>query len=70
MIIIYNTIKNQIEDKYVNTCGSHVAHRVYILLHNSMALEDYHKFMRDLSKTSNLNYDLIVSTFANFINEK
>ena len=67
---IYNKVKYQSEDNYVNTCGSHVAHRIYRLINNNMTLEDYHKFMRDLSKESKFNHDLIVSTFVNLINEK
>jgi hypothetical protein len=54
----------------VNTCGSHVVHRIYRLINNNMTLEDYHKFMLDLSKKSGFNFDLIVSTFVNLINEK
>ena len=67
---IYNKAKYQSEDSYVNTCGSHVAHRIYRLINNSMALESYHKYMRDLSKESKFNFDLIVSTFVNLTNEK
>ena len=68
---IYNKVKYQNEESnFVNTCGSHVVHRIYRLINNSMTLEDYHKFMRDLSKESKFNYDLIVSTFVNLINEK
>ena len=67
---IYNKAKCQSEDSYIYTCGSHVAHRIYRLINNNMTLEDYHKFMRDLSKESKFNYDLIVSTFVNLINEK
>ena len=60
----------QSEDNYVNTRGSHVAHRIYRLVNNNMTLEQYHKFMSDLSKESKFNYDLIVSAFVNLINEK
>ena len=67
---IYNKVKYQSEDNFVNTCGSHIAHRIYRIINNNMTLEDYHKFMRDLSKESKFNYDLIVSTFINLINEK
>ena len=35
-----------------------------------MALEDYHKFMRGLSKSSKYAYDLLVRTFVNVVNEK
>ena len=44
---IYNRVKYQNEDNYVNTCGSHVAHRIYRLINNNMTLEQYHKFMSD-----------------------
>jgi hypothetical protein len=67
---IYNKTHFQDQDNFVNTCGSHVVHRIYRLINNNMTLEDYHKFMRDLSKESKFNYDLIVSTFVNLINEK
>ena len=33
---MYNNIKYQIEDTFVNTRGSHVAHRIYRLLNNNM----------------------------------
>jgi hypothetical protein len=67
---IYNKVKYQNEDNFVNTCGSHVAHRIYRLINNSMTLEDYHEFMLNLSKESKFNYDMIVSTFVNLINER
>ena len=35
---IYNKIKYQSEDNYINTCGSHVAHRIYRLINNNMSL--------------------------------
>ena len=62
---MYNHVKYQLEDTYVNTCGSHVVHRIYRLINNNMYLSDYHKFMSDLSKQSKFNYDLIVSKFVN-----
>jgi hypothetical protein len=52
---MYNKVKYQNEDNYVNTCGSHVAHRIYRLINNNMSLRDYHKFMLDLSKQSKFN---------------
>ena len=61
---IYNRIKYQLGDSFVNTCGSHVVHRIYRLINNNMVLEEYHKFMRDLMNDSKFNYDLIVSTFV------
>ena len=67
---IYNKVKHQSEDNYVNTRGSHAAHRIYRLKNNSMILEEYHKLMRGLSTESKLIYDLIVSTFVSLINEK
>ena len=62
---MYNHVKYQLEDAYVNTRGSHVVHRIYRLMNNNKFLSDYHKFMSNLSKQSNFNYDLIVSTFLN-----
>ena len=60
---IYNHIKYQDLDSLVQTCGSHIVHRVYRLLTNNMGLDEYHKFMKELKKDSKFNYDLIASTF-------
>lgn len=62
---MYNHVKYQNEDNFVNTCGSHVVHRIYRLINDNMYLSDYHKFMSNISKQTKFNYDLIVSTFIN-----
>ncbi len=59
---IYNHIKYQDLDSFVQTCGSHTAHRIYLT--SNMGLGEYRKFMKELKEESKFNYDLIVSTFA------
>ena len=61
---VYNHVKYQDQDSYVNTCGSHVCHRIYRLLHDNMDLEEYHKFMKETKEETNSNYDVIVATFV------
>ena len=61
---VYNYVKYQDQDSYVNTCGSHVCHRIYRLLHDNMDLEEYHKFMKETKEETNSNYDVIVATFV------
>ncbi|MFM7978085.1 MAG: hypothetical protein ACKPKO_02110 [Candidatus Fonsibacter sp.] len=38
---IYSNIKCQDRDSYVNTCGSHVVHRLYRLTDDGMDLQTY-----------------------------
>ena len=61
---VYNHVKYQDQDSYVNTCGNHVCHRIYRLLHDNMDLEEYHKFMKETKEETNSNYDVIVATFV------
>ena len=61
---VYNHVKYQNLDDYVNTCGSHVCHRIYRLLHDNMDLEEYHKYMKETREETGSNFDVIVATFV------
>ena len=61
---VYNHAKCQDLDSYVNTCGSHVCHRIYRLLHDNMDLEEYHKYMKETREKTGSNFDVIVATFV------
>ena len=61
---IYNHIKYQDLDSFVQACGSHTVRRIYRMLTNNMGLGEHHKLMKELKEESKLNYDLIVSTFV------
>ncbi|MFM7980022.1 MAG: hypothetical protein ACKPKO_11970, partial [Candidatus Fonsibacter sp.] len=39
-VYIYNNVKFQDRDGYVNTCGSHVVHRLYRLKNDNMKTAD------------------------------
>ena len=58
---IYNTVKFQSEEHKINTCGSHVAHRLYKLKNDEMPLKDYQDYMRDLKRDTQTSYDFIVA---------
>ena len=60
---IYNTVKYQASEADVNTCGSHVVHRLYRLKNQHMDLDDYHNFMQGLEDDFNMTYDMIVAEF-------
>ena len=61
---IYNTVRFQSDEHKVNTCGSHVAHRIYRLIYDRMTLKDYQDYMRELKKDSQRSYDFIVTEWA------
>ena len=61
---IYNHVKYQSTDSYVNTCGSHVCHRIYRLINDDMDLAEYHRFMKDISVKNKMGFDPIVATFV------
>jgi hypothetical protein len=61
---VYNHVKYQDQDSYVNACGSHVCHRIYRLIRDNMDLENYHKFMKETMEETDSNYDVIVATFV------
>jgi hypothetical protein len=60
---IYNRVRYQNTDSYVNTCGSHVCHRIYRLINDDMDLAEYHRFMKDISVKNKMGFDLIVAVF-------
>ena len=61
---IYNTVQYQSKDHSVNTCGSHVAHRLYCLKNKGMNLPRYHDYMDQLKKDTQSSYDYIVAEFV------
>ena len=60
---VYNTVRYQQSDVGVNTCGSHVVHRLYRLKQKRMDLDAYHSFMLSLKEDFNTSYDIIVAEF-------
>ena len=62
--LVYNTVKYQELDSGVNTCGSHVVHRLYRLKNQKMDLDEYHNFMQSLKEDFNLSFDMIVAEFV------
>ena len=62
---IYNNVAYQNKDTAVNTCGSHVVHRLYRLMNDGMSLEDYHRHMKSIKDEFNIGYDVIVAEFVN-----
>ena len=60
---VYNDVRFQAMDSYVNTCGSHVVHRLYRLNNEKMDLKSYQQFMRTIKDEYNIGYDLIVAEF-------
>ncbi|MFM7990022.1 MAG: hypothetical protein ACKPKO_62980, partial [Candidatus Fonsibacter sp.] len=43
---IYKNVKYQDRDGYVNTCGSHVVHRLYRLKNDNVNLQTYQYYMK------------------------
>ena len=62
---IYNNVAYQSKDSKVNTCGSHVVHRIYRLKNYDMSLPDYYQYMKSIKDQTNVGYDLIVAEFVN-----
>jgi hypothetical protein len=62
---IYNDIHYQDPDSFVNTCGSHVAHRLYRLKNDDMTLEQYYNYMKSIKNKFDVGYDIIVAEFIN-----
>ena len=62
---IYNNIKYQDRDGYVNTCGAHVAHRLYRLKNENIDLQTYYNFMKSRKDKFAIQYDIIVAEFIN-----
>lgn len=67
--VIHNNFKYQEEapDNDINTCGRHCVHRILKLMKNRLNLKSYNKYMKEMKKRSNLNYDGIVSALVNKI---
>ena len=61
---LHNTVRYQSEEHSVNTCGSHVSHRLYRLKNDGMTLKDYHDYMRELRKDTQRSYDYIVADWV------
>lgn len=64
--VIHNTVKYQEDEIGVNTCGSHVCHRLYCLKNYSMGLYKYHDYMKEIKKATGQTYDYIVADFIRF----
>ena len=62
---IYNNVHYQDPDSFVNTCGSHVAHRLYRLKNDDMTLEQYYDYMKSIKSKFDVGYDIIVAEFIN-----
>ena len=62
---IYNRVKYQDRDGYVNTCGAHVVHRLYRLKNDGMDLQTYHDYMKHIKDEFGVNYDIIAAEFIN-----
>ncbi len=62
---IYNNVAYQNKDSRVNTCGSHVVHRLYRLKNDNMSLPDYYQCMQSLKDQTNVGHDVIVAEFVN-----
>jgi hypothetical protein len=60
---VYNNVRFQAMDSNVNTCGSHVVHRLYRLKNEKMDLKSYQKFMLKIKDEYNMGYDMIVAEF-------
>ena len=49
---IYNNVKYQDRDGYVNTCGSHAVRRLYRLRNDGMDLHTYYNYMKRIKTSS------------------
>ena len=61
---ICNNVKYQDRDGCVNTCGSHVVHRLYRLKNDGMDLHAYYEFMKSIEDEFAINYDIIVEVIS------
>ena len=59
---IYNHVKYQNLESYVNTCGRHVCRRIYRLIHDNLNLREYYDYMK-LRDADNTGYDMIAAPF-------
>ncbi len=53
---IYNNVKYQDRDGYVNTRGSHVVHRLCRLKNDGMDLHAYYEFMKSIKDKFAIDY--------------
>ena len=60
---VYSAVKYQEMNSKVNTCGSHVCHRIYRMLYNHMNLQQYFEFMKATKDKTGQDYDEIVATW-------
>jgi len=65
---IYNKKRLEKMTQNVSTCGDHVAHRIYRLLHNKLDLKQYLHYMEFNKEKYNIDYDIIVSKFVQEFN--
>lgn len=61
---VYNNVAYQNKDSSINTCGSHVCHRIYRLKNDGMDLQAYHQLMKAMKDETGANYDLIVAEWV------
>ncbi len=62
---IYNNVVYQSKDSRVNTCGSHVVHRLHRPKNDNMSLPDDYQYMKSIKDQTNVTYDLLVAEFVN-----
>ena len=62
---IYNNVGYQNKDSRVNTCGSHVVHRLYRLKNDQVSLSDYYQVLKSTTDKTDVGYDVIVAEFVN-----
>ena len=62
---IHNDVQYQSKDSKINTCGSHVANRLYRFKNDDFSLSDYHRYMTWVKERTNNSYDVIVAEFVN-----
>ena len=61
---LHNTVKFQSDEHSVNTCGSHVAHRLFRLRNQDMNIKQYQDYMKELKKQTQMSYDYIVAAWV------
>ncbi len=49
----------------MNTCDSHVVHRLYTLKNDNMNLPDFYQFMNSTKDQTNVGYGVLVAEFVN-----
>jgi hypothetical protein len=62
--VIHSPYHFEKENKKINTCGHHSAHRIYRLVHNNFDLHDYYVYMEHAKHRLNMSYDEVVSEFV------